>query len=298
MRSRRSSVGATAALRALGLVAVLLPLGSGCGGTPPLPPGFTPADAAAFQREHEAAIGDELGPLAAVASHYVGPGQTLVLRVADGRVVAGQGPGPAVRLEATDDGARCLEGCGSAPRPIEGPQVVTLDRFSLSISPQSGSTRVLVHDPQSPARAGFLGLPWFPVDARFIVPARWAPDPERPVVELATSRGLAKAFVRAGVLEAELLGQPIALVGYQPALAGTDAPLLVPLTDATTGDRSYPVGRYLEVTLPASGPPVLDLNRATNPWCAYSEHYNCPIPPAENRLAVAVEAGEQTWAAH
>lgn len=271
---------------------------AGCGSTPPLPPGFTVEDAAAFQREHEAAIGGELGPLAAVASHYVDPGQTLVLRVAAGAVVEGEGPGPAVRLEALEHAARCVEGCGAAPLAIAGQEVVMLDRFSLLVSPQSGSTRVLVHDPQAPARAGFAGLPWFPVDARSIVPARWVPDPERPTVELATSRGLAKPFVRAGVLEAELSGQPIALVGYQPSGAPGDAPLLVPLTDLTTGDRSYPVGRYLEVELPEEGPPVLDLNRATNPWCAYSEHYNCPIPPQDNRLAVAVEAGEQTWAGH
>jgi len=280
------------------MTSVLL-LTAGCG-TPPLPPGFTVADATAFQREHEEAIADPLGPLAAVASHYVGHGQTLVLRVADGEVTTVDGSGPAVRIEALEHGARCIEGCGPTPKSIEGQEVVTLDRFSLLISPQSGSTRVLVHDPQAPARAGFTGLPWFPVDARFIVSARWQPDPERPTVELATSRGLAKTFVRAGVLEAELLGEPVALVGYQPAAAGggVTPPLLVPFTDATTGARSYPVGRYLEVALPESGSPVLDLNRATNPWCAYSEHYNCPIPPVENRLAQAVEAGEQTWAGH
>jgi hypothetical protein len=281
-------------------LALLLGSASACG-APPLPPGFTVADSAAFQRQHEAAIADVLGPLAAVASHYASPGQALVLRVARGQVVAGEGPGPAVRIEALEHGARCTEGCGPVPRAIEGQEVVALDRFSLMISPQSGSTRVLVHDPEAPALAGFEGLPWFPVDARFIVAARWKPDPERPTVELATSRGLAKAFVRAGVLEAELLGEPVALVGYQPAAAASDGggpPLLVPFTDATTGDRSYPVGRYLEVALPESGPPVLDLNRATNPWCAYSEHYNCPIPPSENRMTVAVEAGELTWTSH
>jgi uncharacterized protein (DUF1684 family) len=272
-----------------------------CGGVPALPPGFSVDDAAAFQRHHEEDVSGELGPLAAVASHYVGAGQTLVLRVVDDQVaVAPDGTGPAVRIEATDDGIRCLEGCGPAPLPIHGQQVVPLDRFALLVSPQSGSTRVLVHDPRAPGRAGFTGLPWFAVDPRFIVPARWQPDPDRPTVELSTSRGLTKPFVRAGTLFAEILGQPITLIGYQPAGGAGDAkaPLLVPLTDATTGDRSYPVGRYLEVVLPESGPPVLDLNRATNPWCAYSEHYNCPIPPAENRLTLAVEAGEQTWGAH
>jgi uncharacterized protein (DUF1684 family) len=284
------------------LLASCILLAAACG-APPLPPGFTVSDAAAFQREHEDAIADPLGPLAAVASHYIGHGQTLVLRVAEGEVAVGEGPGPAVRIEGLEHGARCIEGCGPAPRAIEGQEVVTLDRFSLLVSPQSGSTRVLVHDPEAPARKGFSGLPWFPVDARFIVPARFEPDPERPTVELATSRGLAKPFVRAGVLEAELLGEPVTLVGYQPAAAaggaGPPPPLLVPFTDATTGDRSYPVGRYLEVVLPENGgPAVLDLNRATNPWCAYSEHYNCPIPPVENRVAVAVAAGEQIWAGH
>jgi uncharacterized protein (DUF1684 family) len=281
------------------LLACILLLTAGCG-APPLPSGFTVADATAFQRQHEEAIAAPLGPLAAVASHYIGHGQTLVLRVADGQVIVGEGPGPAVRIEGLEHGARCLEGCGPTPTAIEGQATVTLDRFSLLVSPQSASTRVLVHDPETPARKAFDGLPWFPVDARFIVPARFEPDPERPTVELATSRGLAKSFVRAGILEAELLGEPVALVGYQPAAVdgATPPPLLVPFTDATTGDRSYPVGRYLEVALPESGPPVLDLNRATNPWCAYSEHYNCPIPPSENRVAVAVEAGEQVWPGH
>lgn len=300
MPQRRSPLAVSSVWLGLGLA---LALGGACG-APPLPPGFTVDDAAKFQREHERAIADPLGPLGAVASHYVGPGQTLVLRVALEHVVTGDGPGPAVRLEVPataghEPVARCLEGCGPTPTPIEGQAVVELERFLLAISPQSGSTRVLVHDPEHPPLRDFTGLPWFPVDARFIVRARLRPDPERPTVELATSRGLAKTFVRAGVLEAELLGQPIALVAYQPAAAtagGAAAPLLVPFTDATTGDRSYPVGRYLEVALPELDPPVLDFNRATNPWCAYSEHYNCPIPPAENRLPVAVEAGEQIGA--
>lgn len=282
------------------VLSVLLGLGAGCAPTPQLPPGYTVDDAAAFQRAHEASIGSELGPLAAVAAHYVSPGQELVLHAFEGRVVEGEGPGPELHIELLEHGPQCLRGCGLVSRPIEGQEVVMLDRFSLLVSPQSGSTRVLVHDPEAPALARFSGVPWYPVDARFIVPARFEPDPERPTVELATSRGLAKAFVRAGVLEAELLGERVALVGYEPlpTIPGVRQRLLVPFTDATTGAGTYPVGRYLEVEVPESGPPVLDLNRATNPWCAYSEHYNCPVPPAENRLAVAVEAGEQTWPGH
>lgn len=276
-------------------------LALGCGSSPTLPPGFTEVEAAAFQRTHEASITDELGPLAAVASHYVEPGQTLVLGVVDGAVVTEPPPaGPRLRLTVADDGARCLEGCGPAPRVIEDAEPVRLDRFTVLLSPQSGSLRALVHDPQSPARAAHQGLRWYPVDARFIVPARFEPDPERPTVELATSRGLAKAFVRAGVLRGELLGTPIALHGYLPVGADDEAAMLVPFSDETSGVTTYPVGRYVQVSRPEPGSDVtaLDLNRATNPWCAYSEHYNCPVPPADDHLRLAVEAGEQTYGEH
>ena len=60
----------------------------------------------------------------------------------------------------------------------------------------------------------------------------------------------------------------------------------------TTDDATYAVGRYLEAEL-GEGPIALDFNRATNPWCAYSEHYNCPVPPRDNAVPVAVRAGEK-----
>jgi uncharacterized protein (DUF1684 family) len=63
-------------------------------------------------------------------------------------------------------------------------------------------------------------------------------------------------------------------------------------TDATTGKESYSVGRYLEAAPRPDGLYVLDFNLCYNPACAYSEHYNCPIPPQANRLKVAIKAGE------
>jgi hypothetical protein len=63
-------------------------------------------------------------------------------------------------------------------------------------------------------------------------------------------------------------------------------------TDATTGKESYRVGRYLEPVKRADGLYTLDFNMCYNPACAYSEHYNCPIPPKENHLQVAIAAGE------
>jgi uncharacterized protein len=81
--------------------------------------------------------------------------------------------------------------------------------------------------------------------------------------------------------------------GYAPEPA-PDEPLLVPFRDETSSHESYTAGRYLEPTLPVAGQLLLDFNRATNPLCAYSEHYNCPVPPRFNTLPVAIRAGAMT----
>ena len=66
------------------------------------------------------------------------------------------------------------------------------------------------------------------------------------------------------------------------------------LTGATSGVTTYAANRSLRVAAPdADGKVILDFNRATNLPCAYTEFATCPLPPAANRLPVAVEAGEQ-----
>ncbi|HEX7845039.1 MAG TPA: DUF1684 domain-containing protein [Chitinophagaceae bacterium] len=74
--------------------------------------------------------------------------------------------------------------------------------------------------------------------------------------------------------------------------------LFIPFTDATTGEESYENGRYIDMTINdlESGSYILDFNKAYNPYCAYiSDVYNCPIPPAENDLSVAIRAGEMKF---
>jgi uncharacterized protein (DUF1684 family) len=69
----------------------------------------------------------------------------------------------------------------------------------------------------------------------------------------------------------------------------------VPFADATSADETYGAGRYLELEQHADGMFLADFNLAYNPYCAYSEEYSCPIPPAENRLTVPIRAGEKLY---
>jgi uncharacterized protein len=74
--------------------------------------------------------------------------------------------------------------------------------------------------------------------------------------------------------------------------------LFIPFIDATSGKETYEGGRYIDISISdiKNGVLELDFNKAYNPYCAYvSGIYSCPIPPKENRLAVAIEAGEKKF---
>jgi uncharacterized protein (DUF1684 family) len=103
--------------------------------------------------------------------------------------------------------------------------------------------------------------------------------------------GLQHVYAVPGVVEFEVDGQPLALSAFNGTVPGS---LHILFTDATSGVTTYPANRSLHVAAPdADGTVVLDFNRATNLPCAYTEFATCPLPPAENRLPIAVEAGER-----
>jgi hypothetical protein len=155
--------------------------------------------------------------------------------------------------------------------------------------------------PQSPIppdrREGFDGLSYFPPDPTFRVEAtvKVYPDPEP--VEMETTAGPPVRYLRVALFEFELDGQPQTLSGYRQE--GETGELFVPFTDETTGEETYPHGRYMEFQperdLRDGDTVVLDLNLGYNPFCEFSETFACPITPDENHLNVRVEAGEKRW---
>ncbi|MEP7163699.1 MAG: DUF1684 domain-containing protein [Ferruginibacter sp.] len=73
--------------------------------------------------------------------------------------------------------------------------------------------------------------------------------------------------------------------------------LFIPFTDLTSGDKSYGGGKYLDFLMDdiKNNTLLIDFNKAYNPYCAYTTGYNCPIPPAENDLPIAINAGEMSF---
>lgn len=267
---------------------------SGCG--PSLPAGFDADAARGFQRQHDASLRASDSPLAAVASSYLAPGDSVVWTQRDGVVL--EDPSAQHRLELRmGEVFSCVAGCGEHTGPIRDRVSLSWGDLQLTVAPQHTGNepggRVLAFDPKATALTSYGGRDWYAVDTAFIVPARFEAAANEVRVALATSRGSRKPFVMVGELQFKLGGVTQTLQAYSMLGAPDSADLLVPFTDTTNGETTYRVGRYLEVSIASGGTLGLDFNRATNPWCAFSDHYNCPVPPAKNRLAVAVEAGER-----
>jgi len=152
------------------------------------------------------------------------------------------------------------------------------------------------HSPVPPARQyDFAGLAYYPPDASYrIAGLRLEPADRADTAPfaIATSDNRPRTAFRLGRLRFELAGQRLVLTAYQIGDDGAES-LFVPFRDATSGRETYGAGRYLDLASERDGTYVLDFNQAYNPYCAYSDTYSCPLPPAENRLPVPIEAGER-----
>lgn len=184
---------------------------------------------------------------------------------------------------------------------LTGEKIGGLGKYFFDVSPQSGMGRVMFYDPDAPARKAFEGFMWFPPDAKYKVKARWVANGEPDEVTVGTNRGLSKTFYRSGWMKFTIDGteQSLVMLSEKPVPEKGDH-FFVPFRDATSGQETYDVGRYLQgINFQGAGEEhELDFNRATNPFCNYSEDYNCPLPPEENNLTAAIRAGEKTYPHH
>jgi len=120
--------------------------------------------------------------------------------------------------------------------------------------------------------------------------------------ELPTYSGITKTFIKYATLSFDLGGETRDLSVYRN-LEVIRMPqyknyLFLPFKDQTSGDITYGGGRYINLsTLDIKNSKVeLDFNKCYNPWCAYSDGFNCPIPPVENTLNMEILAGEKNYA--
>ena len=142
-------------------------------------------------------------------------------------------------------------------------------------------------------RSWMLPIRYYEPDIAYRVPARLKISEDRPVFQVPTSTGQTRSMERVGTLEFMLNGEPRTLSAFVELPVQDIARLFVPFRDETSGNETYPAGRYLDLDRTPTSIYALDFNRAYHPYCYYDETYDCPFPPPENRLATAVQAGER-----
>lgn len=157
----------------------------------------------------------------------------------------------------------------------------------------------MIRDRESPfvvGRVPFHELRYYPPDQRFLVRAslRRRPTPEE--AYLRTNRDNQAVMRYIGDLEFPLGRASLHLRVYH-AGEGVGTSVFVPFRDLTSGRESYGPGRYLTLELNEADLYEVDFNRAFNPYCAYTDDFECAFAPSENDLPVAIPAGEKAWAA-
>lgn len=142
---------------------------------------------------------------------------------------------------------------------------------------------------------------FFDADESYAVECKFTEATDKTPFEMATYSGITKPYQVYGYLVCPVKGQDIKLELYQnqrmsavPAYADH---LFLPFKDLTNGEESYGGGRYIDVKASSlkDGKMKIDFNKAYNPWCAYSDGYNCPIPPIANHLDIMLTAGESKY---
>jgi len=226
----------------------------------------------------------------------MGPPQLGMLSMDDGEVrfTAAEG------VEVTVDGQPV-----TAPLALrtdahaEGPSVIGFGGGDgkATVIRRMGRLALRVRHALAPTRTQFAGLEYWPADADWQVQARFVPHPPGRTIAIANIIGGDEPMPNPGAVEFTVGGRTHRIEAIDE---GGDTLFLV-FADRTNGHGSYPAGRFMDVPRPdAEGRVTLDFNQAYNPPCAFTPFATCPLPPPENRLDLAVEAGEKAYrkAAH
>ncbi len=160
-----------------------------------------------------------------------------------------------------------------------------------------------IENERSPLQeADLVNLRFYESDEKYIVKCTFQRTPDEKPFDLPTYSGITKPYQKYGVLSFELDGKPRQLAVYR-SLRLINMPqykdhLFLPYRDLTNDETTYGGGRYMDMTISEveSDEVHIDFNKSYNPWCGYSDGYNCPIPPTENTLKLAIHAGEQKYA--
>lgn len=252
-----------------------------------------------WRAARDARLRDPDGWLTLVGLYWLTPGENrfgsgaendLVMRGADVPDVAGS-------LVLTGEQV-VLRRDGHADQPLEPdvsgePTMLDLGTLRMHVIRRGDRFGLRVRDHASPALSAFGGMNHFPIDPAWRVVGRLEPAPAGTTLEVVDVIGVVTHEPSPGTFAFERDGREWRI----QALPGReDGSLWLVFADSTNGDTTYGGGRFLYTEPVADdGAVVADFNLAYNPPCVFTPYATCPLPPAPNRLPLAIEAGERSF---
>ncbi len=250
------------------------------------------------------------GWLSLVGMHWIEIGNTRVGSGADNGTRLAVGPAhvgvvkldkdgsvqfsPEVGADVTINGqpATASTALATDADPLQETTVVGFNRGDASfIVIKRGDRHALrVRDALAPTRTGFPGIDYFPIDPGFRFKAGFTAHPPGSKIDIVNILGMVEKMDNPGTVTFEKDGKTYTL----EAVDEGDHQLFLIYADRTSGHQSYAAARFLYADWPdAAGFTTVDFNKGYNPPCAFTAYSTCPMPPLQNRLDLAVTAGEK-----
>ena len=219
----------------------------------------------------------------------MGPAHLGVFTVRDGkaRFVAD--------TAVTIDGQRAGGGLLRSDHDEGGPSAIGFDdgKGLATVIERGGRLALRVKHADAPSRLRFAGLDYWPADPAWRIAGKFVPHPAGTTLQVANIIGGLDDADNPGAVEFQRDGKTFRI----EAIDEGDGQLFLVFADRTNGHGSYGAGRFLYASAPdAQGNVVVDFNQAYNPPCAFTSFATCPLPPAQNRLDLAITAGEKAYA--
>jgi hypothetical protein len=256
------------------------------------------------------------GWLSLIALGWLKEGDNSFGAAEDCRVqIAGNAPAHIAVVHLEKNALRLLPPAGGFPKDLlvdgqpakeqalaaddaDNPSKLSIGTLTIIVIHRDDQFALRVKDLEAPTRVGFHGLHWYEPNAAYRVHARWIPYNPPKVLDIPTVLGTTTHMPAPGAAEFTLDGQTVRLEPVLEDPKSTD--LFFIMRDATSKSTTYGAGRFLYTELPDHGISQpgelwLDFNRAVNPPCAFTAYATCPLPPPQNRLGVAIQAGEQRY---
>lgn len=275
-------------------------------------------DLAAWRSQHAADLQKPAGWLSLTGLHWMEDGDNSFGSAADNKIKLATGPAHMGVLRLDNKAVELLppQGVDFAPDFLiagaaakkqairvdpdddKNAPHLTIGSLNMYVIRRADRFALRVKDSKSPALLGFHGLKWYPGDSAYRVVAKWIPYSPQKTITLATLAGTTYDAPVPGAAEFVLAGKTYRL---EPVLEDPKATqLFFVLRDPTSATTTYHACRFLYTVLPdhgleQSGLLTLDFNKLENPPCAYTPYATCPLPPAGNRLPIALPVGEKRY---